>query len=154
RLGEVLQELKSKLLALLGVKLGGEHSALLDHRRKGQAVCGSTGDHRLVAGDDIITVDEIEIGIARNVCEQRTITRRLNPVPSHMRDLKFGTLGKPNHFAGDDPQSLPRSVFKAHVEEKLQPQADSQKGFIGGNVGLDRLDEILSAKLGDRVAKG
>lgn len=152
--GEVFEEFEAEGLAFFGVELGGEEVSSADHGGEGEDVFGFGGDPGFVGGGDVIAVDKVEVGLVGNVGEEGLVAIDLEGIPAHVGDFDARGFGEAEDFSGDDAESFVFAVFVADVEEHLETEADAEERFLGGDVVLDRGDEILAVEFADGVAEG
>ena len=107
--------------------------------------------------DGEVTVYKIEKGTVGNAMKHRVIggpTIR-NLVPSHMGDfeMQFGGKVKPNHFAREHSQPLVFATLVTDIEQKLQAQTNSEKGFVLLDPIADQADQVPLLQFANCVAK-
>ena len=126
------------------MKLRGKQVVASDHRHEPLTVIGTRRDDVVRLRFHEITVDEVEVGIARDAGEQTGFADHFELIPAHVGHLQIGVLGEPDDLAGDHAETRPFSIFIAQVEQHLQAQADAEERLVGGDVGLDRSNQFES----------
>lgn len=150
---EVLQQLQSYLLALLWMKLGGEHIVLPHGRREVPAVIRAGRDDAGVLGLGKEAVDEVDVASVLDAAEQGTIRlRELNLVPADLRNLESFDLGEANHLASKHSNASRAAVeLLAFLEERLVSDADSEKWAARRYEIANSGQQFLSLHGGDAV---
>lgn len=139
------------------MELRGENVVLSDGGDEGRAVVGGGGDHGRVGGNQVIRVDEVDVGIGGKVFEERRVGGWMEGVPAHVRDLEVvrGAVdGEADDFADDEAQALVEAVFFAEVGEELEAQADAEERFAGLGEVFDGAGEVSGVEDFHGVLKG
>src|SRR5690349_4876536 len=84
---EIFVKLQTRGRAFFGMELGCEQIIPSDHAGKGLTINSLAEYVRVLRRPGVVAVDEIEIGIVRNVAPQRMRRTLAHRVPAHVRHL-------------------------------------------------------------------
>jgi len=156
-LGKVTEDGSADLLAFLRVKLSGHDVVLPDGGDELAAVIGDGADDGGVYRDNVVGVDEVDVGALGKALEEGGGAIPGDGVPAHVGNLEGegrGIDGEADAFAGEDAQALVFTVFVADIDEELEAQADAQHGAAGFDVVLDGSGKAGPFEESDGVPEG
>jgi hypothetical protein len=156
-LKDIAQQLQSKSLTLLGMKLRCNQVSASHRRAEWMAILAFEPNVPVPFRDGEVAVNKIEKGTVGNALKHGVVggpTVR-NLVPSHVGDfeVEFGGEGESNHFAREDSKPFVFPTLVTDIEEKLEAQTNPEKGFVFLDPIADEADQVPLPQFPDCVAK-